>query len=142
MPKLESFNGKMMTKWEGLWKQEDGKYYSSATINLSTLKNFKGVCRMYLIKNKYYKKGGSMPYYLFRICDASGVNVRDITISDMLSEQGDEREKAHWEYHEFIDFLTVYESYRCSNCGGEPYYKSNISEEYKYCPYCGAEMEY
>lgn len=29
---------------------------------------------------------------------------------------------------------------KCSECGGEPYYSNNISN-YKFCPYCGAEME-
>lgn len=29
----------------------------------------------------------------------------------------------------------------CSNCGGAPYYESNIKKEYKFCPYCGVKMD-
>lgn len=28
----------------------------------------------------------------------------------------------------------------CTNCGGEPYFSNDI-HQYKYCPYCGTEME-
>ena len=28
---------------------------------------------------------------------------------------------------------------KCSKCGGEPYY-SNTIYNYKFCPYCGADM--
>lgn len=136
MPKLESFDGKIMTKWEGLWKQ-DGSYYRSAVLNLATFKKFKGSCRVYLIKNKYYKKDTNKPQFLFRICDSNGENIREIEVQDTLEQIP----TAHWEYHYFIDGLTAFEYYRCSHCGGEPYYKRNIFEEYKYCPYCGAEME-
>ena len=43
---MDKFEDKQ-TKWEGLWYHQDGKYFSSAAINLSKLKNFKDTIRFF-----------------------------------------------------------------------------------------------
>ena len=49
-----------------------------------------------------------------------------------------ERPKGRWK--QGYDYQENYSNWCCSECGCEPYYESNIEEEYKFCPNCGAEM--
>ena len=55
------------TNWEGLWYHPESHSYSSAVLNLAALKDFKGCCRMKVIKNRFKKKGDNKPNYLFTI---------------------------------------------------------------------------
>lgn len=67
--KLKSFE-RQQTTWEGLWYQPEWLGFSSAVINLSKLKAFKGTVILYVRKNKYYKEGSNRPNYVFSIRDA------------------------------------------------------------------------
>ena len=67
--KLESFDLKQTT-WEGLWYHPEHLGFSSAPINLSKLKAFKGTVIMYVRKNKFYKEGTNRPNYTFCLKDS------------------------------------------------------------------------
>lgn len=68
--KLEVFDGKQ-TSWEGLWYHPETAGFSSASINLSALKKFKGAVRLYVRKNKFYNKGeNGRPNYVFCLRDS------------------------------------------------------------------------
>ena len=68
--KLESFDSKQ-TKWEGLWWHAEYNGFSSAVIDLSTLRKFKGKVRLYVRKNKFYNNGeNGRPNYCFCLKDA------------------------------------------------------------------------
>lgn len=67
--KLKSFE-RQQTTWEGLWYHPEQLGFSSAVINLSKLKAFKGTVVLYVRKNKYYKEGSNRPNYVFSIRDA------------------------------------------------------------------------
>lgn len=80
---MEKFEDKQ-TRWEGLWYHQDGKYFSSAAINLSKLKNFKGTIRFYVRKNKYYNNGeNGRPNYIFCIRDSKSDYEHEIEIKDV-----------------------------------------------------------
>lgn len=53
------------TRWEGLWYHPENHNYTSAALNLASLKDFKGNCRVRMIKNRF--KGEGKPTYLFTI---------------------------------------------------------------------------
>lgn len=68
---LETFDRKQ-TKWEGLWWHPEYGGFSSAVINLSKLKQFKGNVRLYVRKNKFFNNGeNGRPNYHFCIKDAN-----------------------------------------------------------------------
>ena len=48
---------------------------------------------------------------------------------------------SHARWLKEYDYEENYSIHKCSNCGGEPYYESDIEKEYHYCPYCGAKMD-
>lgn len=53
------------TRWEGLWYHPENHNYTSAALNLASLKGFKGKCRIRMFKNR--RKGDGQPTYLFTI---------------------------------------------------------------------------
>ena len=57
---LDTFDRKQ-TKWEGLWWHPEYGGFSSASINLSKLKQFKGNVRLYVRKNKFFNGGEEKP---------------------------------------------------------------------------------
>ena len=72
------------TTWEGLWYHPESHNYTSAAINLSQLKKFKGSVRLIMIKNKF-KKSANAPNYLFRIQDTqadANANEMNVVIQD------------------------------------------------------------
>ena len=80
MANLEVFDQKR-TKWEGLWYHNDTHYYSSAAINLSQLKKFKGTVRIFARKNRWYNDGeNGRPNMVFTICDSDAENPREIEV--------------------------------------------------------------
>lgn len=128
MSKLETFDQKTTT-WTGLWYHPETLGYTSAALDLSKLKQFKGAVRLYVRKNRFYSGGkNGRPNYVFCIRDAKCECPCDIDIVD--TEQ-----TAEWEWNEFIDGLTVYEGYECSKCNYANGYKKT-----KFCPDCGAMM--
>lgn len=77
---VETFDRKQ-TNWIGLWYHPEYNGYSSAALNLSVLKEFKGCARLYLRKNKFYKKGENKPNYVLSIKDANSPTF-DVDIYD------------------------------------------------------------
>lgn len=71
MPKLEVFDNRQ-TNWEGLWWHSEYNGFSSACIDLSALKRFKGKVRLYVRKNKLFNRGeNGRPNYHFCLKDAN-----------------------------------------------------------------------
>lgn len=82
MTKLEPFDNKQ-TNWEGLWWHSEYNGFSSAAINLSALRKFKGTVRLYVRKNKYYNNGeNGRPNYHFCLKDAQADMFRTIEIEE------------------------------------------------------------
>lgn len=56
------------TDWEGLWWHPEKSVFTSAAIDLSDLKKFKGKVRLYVKENKFYNDGeNGLPRYNFRL---------------------------------------------------------------------------
>lgn len=66
----ETFDRKQ-TNWIGLWYHPEYNGYSSPSINLKVLKDFKGSVRLYLRKNKLFEKGSNKPNYVISIKDST-----------------------------------------------------------------------
>ena len=66
------------TRWEGLWYHPESHNYTSAALNLASLKGFKGTCRLRMYKN--LKKGDNQPTYLFTISSTSEDEVEELEI--------------------------------------------------------------
>ena len=82
MAKCETFNSKQ-TNWLGLWWHPEINGFSSSAINLSQLKKFKGVVRLYVRKNKFFNKGeNGRPNYCFCIKDTNSEIFREIEVCD------------------------------------------------------------
>lgn len=80
MGKLEVFD-KKQTKWEGLWWHPEYAGFSSATLNLSKLKQFKGSVRLYVRKNKFFNNGeNGRPNYCFCIKDSDSEIFKTIEV--------------------------------------------------------------
>ena len=67
---LKTFNGKTTTT-EGLWWHPDQGAYTSASINLKALKDFKGNVRLVVKKNRFYIEDSNRPKYVFCLRDAN-----------------------------------------------------------------------
>lgn len=89
MGKLETIDGKQ-TSWEGLWWHPEYNGFSSATIDLSQLRKFKGKVRLYVRKNKFYKRGSNRPNYCFCLKDSESPTFTEIGIEDDETEVDDE----------------------------------------------------
>lgn len=81
MAKLKVIDGKQ-TSWEGLWWHPEYAGFSSATISLAQLREFKGNVRLYVRKNKFYQRGGDRPNYCFCLKDSSSPTFTEIGIED------------------------------------------------------------
>lgn len=87
MSKLETFEGKQ-TQWTGLWWHPENNIYTSATINLSTLRKFKGTVRLYVRKNPGFKGGmNGRPNYLFCLKDAKTNDEHGIELNNGVYEK-------------------------------------------------------
>lgn len=107
--KLKSFE-RQQTTWEGLWYQPEWLGFSSATINLSKLKAFKGTVILYVRKNKYYKEGSNRPNYVFSIRDAkSEAPVTPDVIGD--TEHATKDENGVWHTSDGERLYTYSEAY-------------------------------
>lgn len=81
--KLNVFDGKQ-TNWEGLWWHPEYNNYSSASISLAALREFKGQVRFYMRENPAYMDGkNGRPNYLFRIRDAKSEKGNDIDVEEV-----------------------------------------------------------
>ena len=80
--KLTAFDS-MKTNWEGLWWHPEYNGFSSAVIDLSTLKKFKGKVRLYVRKNQFYNGGeNGRPNYHFCIKDAESEVFRILEVEE------------------------------------------------------------
>ena len=59
------------TQWLGMWYHPENHCYTSESISLSALREFKGTVRLIMRKNKFYEKGSNKPDYVFKIVDAN-----------------------------------------------------------------------
>ena len=81
---LKVFDGKQ-TNWEGLWWHPEYCGFSSASINLSKLKEFKGTVRLYVRKNKFFNGGeNGRPNYHFCIKASDNEIFREL---DVVNEE-------------------------------------------------------
>jgi formylmethanofuran dehydrogenase subunit E len=138
---METFE-KKQTKWEGLWWHPEYNGFSSASINLAKLKAFKGNVRLYVRKNKYFNGGeNGRPNYMFSIKDANSDIFKEVDVEEV--EESEEDQKGRWEYNHIGYIpgggLTEWYEYRCSECH-EPI-PEDKKDEYRFCPYCGTEMD-
>ena len=102
MAKLETFDNKQ-TKWEGLWWHGEYNGFSSATIDLSALKQFKGKVRIYVRKNKFYENGkNGRPNYFFCIKDSKADVFHLLEIEDEENENETERLYTEEEVYQVI----------------------------------------
>lgn len=81
--KLEVFDRKQ-TDWGGLWYHAEFGGFSSQTISLAKLREFKGTVRLYVKKNQFYKQGSDRPNYTFCIKDADSENFKTLDVSDEI----------------------------------------------------------
>lgn len=91
MAKLETFE-KRQTNWEGLWWHSEYGGFSSAVIDLSALKKFKGKVRLYVRKNKFYNNGeNGRPNYCFCLKDAESevFNMAEVEDDDFVPTDRD-----------------------------------------------------
>lgn len=89
MSKLEVFDCKQ-TSWEGLWWHPEYSSFSSAAINLSQLKKYKGSVRLYVRKNKFYKGGeNGRPNYHFCFKDSKAAFAKEIEIEEIQRAESD-----------------------------------------------------
>lgn len=80
--KLESIEG-MSTNWTGLWWHPEYNGFSSAVIDLSELRKFKGKIRMLMRKNKFYNGGeNNRPNYNFCLKDADSPVFETLEVSE------------------------------------------------------------
>ena len=80
MSKLETIDGKT-TNWCGLWWHPEYNGFSSESINLAQLKQFKGTVRLYVRKNKYFNGGqNGRPNYTFCLRDAQSETFKSIEV--------------------------------------------------------------
>lgn len=88
--KLEVIDGKT-SNWQGLWWHPEYNGFSSAVIDLSQLRKFKGKVRLYIRKNKFYKGGeNGRPNYNFCIKDADSDIFKILEIEDEIRESDDD----------------------------------------------------
>ena len=94
---------KKTTGWLGLWYHNDSHSWSSAVIDLSAFKSFKGTARIYMRKNKYYEKDTNRPNYVFVICDSNSQRfVQEVEIQDDVWDR-EEWIKVYKRNDKFID---------------------------------------
>lgn len=79
MGKLESFDGRQ-TSWEGLWWHPEYNGFSSVAIDLSELRKFKGKVRLYVRKNKFFKRDTGRPNYCFCLKDSNSPTFTEIGV--------------------------------------------------------------
>lgn len=99
MAKLEPID-KKQTNWVGLWYHPEYGGYSSAVISLAELRKFKGMVRVYVRKNKFYKGGtNGRPNYNFCIKDANSKTFVELEVEDEPEELKCAKEDENGEWY-------------------------------------------
>lgn len=95
MGKLQTIDGKMTT-WCGLWWHPECNAFHSPALNLSELRKFKGLVRLYVKKNRYYNNGeNGRPNYCFCLRDANASVFQTLEVQDDEDEQEEEEERLY-----------------------------------------------
>lgn len=89
MAKLETFDNRQ-TSWQGLWWHPEYNSFSSAAIDLSQIRKFKGTVRLYVKKNKFYNGGeNGRPNYHFCMKDAKSDNPKMVEVESQPIAQSE-----------------------------------------------------
>ena len=85
MGRLEPIDGKCST-WQGLWWHPETNSFTSASLSLSDLRQYKGSVRLIVRKNKYFNGGeNGRPNYNFCLRDV-GQDGRPWEVEDIDDE--------------------------------------------------------
>ena len=82
---LKVIDGKQ-TEMGGLWWHPQQASFSSQTINLSQLREFKGNVKLIVKKNAFYKQGTNRPNYVFWLRDSNAEDAIELTVEDTEEE--------------------------------------------------------
>lgn len=134
MGKLEPFDQKRTT-WQGLWYHKHNYCFTSASINLSDLKKYKGCVRLVVRKNRYFNDGqNDRPNYVFMLVDSKAERFRDLEVVDDNDYNSEEDTQAKW-WKVWDDHGDAVIAHICSRCGRQ------IGENtLGHCPRCYAVM--
>ena len=133
--RLEKFENKK-TDWKGLWLDAERGVCVSESINFSELRKFKGVAKILVIKNKFYKEGTRRPIYVFSIQDAKAEISKTIDIVDTTKpEYAKQDENGVWRTNLGERLYTKEEVQYCINRAAEDGergygYGENIVDDY------------
>lgn len=116
--KLEKFD-KKETEWKGLWYHPEYGGFSSEAINLSKLKEFKGTVRVYVRKNKFYKKGSKAPNYSFCIKDSKAEIFTELDVTECNREYAKKDENGYWRTSDGERLYTRKEVQHAINCAAK-----------------------
>lgn len=81
MMKSEAFDNKK-TETIGLWRQPGTATYMSMAISLAQIKKYKGKVRIFVRRNKFYKKDSNRPNYVLWLCDSDSENCEEFEVID------------------------------------------------------------
>lgn len=70
----------------GLWWDPNSQYFTSGSINLSVLKEFKGNVKIIVKKNRYYSKESNRPNRLAFIVGCKSDKAKLVTVEDIESK--------------------------------------------------------
>lgn len=79
---LKVIDGKQ-TEMGGLWWHPKQATFTSQTINLSQLREFKGNVRLIVKKNAFFKQGTDRPNYVFWLRDAKEDEALELSVEDV-----------------------------------------------------------
>ena len=108
MGNFEPFDNKQ-TKWQGLWWHPESCHFSSAAISLSDIRKFKGVVRLYVVKNKYFNGGeNGRPNYQFCLRDAQSNVPNLLEVEDIPTDKYGNRLYTEDEVYSIIHGMESY----------------------------------
>ncbi|MBQ1792160.1 MAG: hypothetical protein II008_18435 [Oscillospiraceae bacterium] len=123
MGRLEPIDGKQ-TKWEGLWWHPEYNGFSSAVLDLSDLRKFKGRVRLYVRKNKFFNGGeNGRPNYNFTLKDS------DADVFHLLEVEEDEEPEEKTRSFTYDELQALINRVAC-DVGGESSYGEYLVTDY------------
>ena len=123
MGRLEPIDGKQ-TKWEGLWWHPEYNGFSSAVLDLSDLRKFKGRVRLYVRKNKFFNGGeNGRPNYNFTLKDS------DADVFHILEVEEDEEPGEKTRSFTYDELQALINRVAC-DVGGESSYGEYLVTDY------------
>ena len=123
MGRLEPIDGKQ-TKWEGLWWHPEYNGFSSAVLDLSDLRKFKGRVRLYVRTNKFFNGGeNGRPNYNFTLKDS------DADVFHILEVEEDEEPGEKTRSFTYDELQALINRVAC-DVGGESSYGEYLVTDY------------